>query len=441
MRPQRHRHTPIHAHTHCSPHLLAKWSIAAHTHTHIHTHAHTHTHARNHIHTLQSSFSSRMIHSCTHTYTRTHTHIHTHVIIHTHCSPHFLAEWAIAATHIHTHTCKHTHTHTHEIIHTHCSPHLLAEWAIAAHTHTYTHAHTHTHARKQTHTLQSSFASRMSHSCTPNCQTIVVSAEGRLTIVMYALRHIEVSGNILTIGMWSRHLHVLTDFAIVICIFQMYALLCMPLLCMPRYILAFLLFLFALQPGEELTFDYSRCVCVCVGGRSCTFQCISVLNDDLPLFLINVESGFRCLHCSFFLLLFPADSSSPRLRSKLADLLSFQEATNTCGYCKDFSGIEVPIFVIIFTMVVVKRYCLIFAHCAHNLLAVHTICSLCTQFAHYAHNLLTVHTICSLCTQFAHCAHNFLWHLSTALLLNQPAAYLNGIDTIVCMCVIIDACV
>lgn len=40
--------------------------------------------------------------------------------------------------------------------------------------------------------LQSSFASRMSHSCTPNCQTAVMSSGGRLTIAMYTLRHIEV---------------------------------------------------------------------------------------------------------------------------------------------------------------------------------------------------------------------------------------------------------
>jgi hypothetical protein len=40
--------------------------------------------------------------------------------------------------------------------------------------------------------LQGTFASRMSHSCTPNCQAVVVSAGGRLTIAMHALRDIEV---------------------------------------------------------------------------------------------------------------------------------------------------------------------------------------------------------------------------------------------------------
>lgn len=47
---------------------------------------------------------------------------------------------------------------------------------------------------------QSSFASRMSHSCAPNCQTMVVSANGKLTIAMYALRRIEVGA--------ARVLHV-----------------------------------------------------------------------------------------------------------------------------------------------------------------------------------------------------------------------------------------
>ncbi len=38
---------------------------------------------------------------------------------------------------------------------------------------------------------QASFASRMSHSCTPNCAAVVVSVGGRLTIAMYAKRKIE----------------------------------------------------------------------------------------------------------------------------------------------------------------------------------------------------------------------------------------------------------
>lgn len=37
---------------------------------------------------------------------------------------------------------------------------------------------------------QGSFASRMSHSCTPNCAAVVVACNQRLTIAMYALRHI-----------------------------------------------------------------------------------------------------------------------------------------------------------------------------------------------------------------------------------------------------------
>lgn len=38
--------------------------------------------------------------------------------------------------------------------------------------------------------LQASFASRMSHSCTPNCQALVVTVGGRLTIAMYSVRDI-----------------------------------------------------------------------------------------------------------------------------------------------------------------------------------------------------------------------------------------------------------
>ena len=35
-----------------------------------------------------------------------------------------------------------------------------------------------------------SFASRMSHSCTPNCAAVIVSAGGRLTVAMYTTRPI-----------------------------------------------------------------------------------------------------------------------------------------------------------------------------------------------------------------------------------------------------------
>ncbi|KAK9830947.1 hypothetical protein WJX81_000882 [Elliptochloris bilobata] len=34
------------------------------------------------------------------------------------------------------------------------------------------------------------FASRMSHSCTPNCQAVVMACDGRLTIAVYTLRHV-----------------------------------------------------------------------------------------------------------------------------------------------------------------------------------------------------------------------------------------------------------
>ena len=36
------------------------------------------------------------------------------------------------------------------------------------------------------------FASRMSHSCTPNCQAVVMACGGRLTIAVYTLRHVHV---------------------------------------------------------------------------------------------------------------------------------------------------------------------------------------------------------------------------------------------------------
>ncbi len=35
------------------------------------------------------------------------------------------------------------------------------------------------------------FASRMSHSCTPNCQAVVMACGGRLTIALYTLRHVQ----------------------------------------------------------------------------------------------------------------------------------------------------------------------------------------------------------------------------------------------------------
>lgn len=37
---------------------------------------------------------------------------------------------------------------------------------------------------------QGAFASRMSHSCTPNCQAVVMACDGRLTIALYTLRHV-----------------------------------------------------------------------------------------------------------------------------------------------------------------------------------------------------------------------------------------------------------
>ena len=38
--------------------------------------------------------------------------------------------------------------------------------------------------------LQGALASRMSHSCNPNCQAVVMACRGRLTIAVYSLRHI-----------------------------------------------------------------------------------------------------------------------------------------------------------------------------------------------------------------------------------------------------------
>ena len=40
-------------------------------------------------------------------------------------------------------------------------------------------------------TLQGAFVSRMSHSCTPNCQAVVMASKGRLTIAVYTLRHVH----------------------------------------------------------------------------------------------------------------------------------------------------------------------------------------------------------------------------------------------------------
>ena len=41
--------------------------------------------------------------------------------------------------------------------------------------------------------LQGALASRMSHSCNPNCQAVVMACQGRLTIAVYSLRHIAAS--------------------------------------------------------------------------------------------------------------------------------------------------------------------------------------------------------------------------------------------------------
>lgn len=38
---------------------------------------------------------------------------------------------------------------------------------------------------------QGAFASRMSHSCTPNCQAVIMACGGRLTIALYTLRHVH----------------------------------------------------------------------------------------------------------------------------------------------------------------------------------------------------------------------------------------------------------
>ena len=39
--------------------------------------------------------------------------------------------------------------------------------------------------------VQGAFASRMSHSCTPNCHAVVMAAAGKLTIALYTLRQVH----------------------------------------------------------------------------------------------------------------------------------------------------------------------------------------------------------------------------------------------------------
>ena len=38
--------------------------------------------------------------------------------------------------------------------------------------------------------VQGCFASRISHSCSPNCQAQVMACNGRLTIALYTMRHV-----------------------------------------------------------------------------------------------------------------------------------------------------------------------------------------------------------------------------------------------------------
>lgn len=38
---------------------------------------------------------------------------------------------------------------------------------------------------------QGAFASRMSHSCTPNCQAVVMASGGKLTIAVYTLSPVQ----------------------------------------------------------------------------------------------------------------------------------------------------------------------------------------------------------------------------------------------------------
>jgi hypothetical protein len=45
-------------------------------------------------------------------------------------------------------------------------------------------------ARRRARARQGAFPSRMSHSCTPNCQAVVMACGGRLTIAVYTLRRV-----------------------------------------------------------------------------------------------------------------------------------------------------------------------------------------------------------------------------------------------------------
>ena len=53
-------------------------------------------------------------------------------------------------------------------------------------------------------------ASRMSHSCTPNCQAVVMACNGRLTIALYTLRHVR-EGVFLVLKCHSRSLGLDSD--------------------------------------------------------------------------------------------------------------------------------------------------------------------------------------------------------------------------------------
>ena len=65
--------------------------------------------------------------------------------------------------------------------------------------------------------LQGGFASRMSHSCTPNCHAVVMAAAGKLTIALYTLRQVGSRASriraaalllvaLLLAGQWHRQL-------------------------------------------------------------------------------------------------------------------------------------------------------------------------------------------------------------------------------------------
>lgn len=45
--------------------------------------------------------------------------------------------------------------------------------------------------RQEPGAVQGTMASRMSHSCSPNCQAVVMACGGRLTIAVYTLRHVH----------------------------------------------------------------------------------------------------------------------------------------------------------------------------------------------------------------------------------------------------------